>query len=77
MGVKSTYEVPRSVAIDIIYRKLLADVSNSELADMLEAFPESEFRNYDVYNDNVADNGVVYKRYSILNTGQFNPPKTP
>lgn len=71
MGIKTTYEIPRSVAIRIITRKLIVSVSNSELADMLEAFPESEFRNYEVYDDNKTMSRVAYREYSILSANQF------
>lgn len=71
MGIKSTYEVPRSTAIEIISNKLLVSVSNSELADMLEAFPESEFRNYDVYDDRMEDKGVIFREFAILHSEQF------
>lgn len=71
MGIKTTHDIPRNVAIDIISKKLLGNVSNSELADMLESFPESEFRNYSVYDDKYADAGVIYREFAILSPDQF------
>lgn len=47
MGVKSTYQVTRDDAISIISRKV-CNASNDELADILECFSESTFRNYQV-----------------------------
>ena len=71
MSVKSTYDVPRSVAIEIIQKKLLGNVSNEELADMLESFPESYFRNYNVFNDKNECSTLIYEEFSILSSHQF------
>jgi len=47
MGIKSTYDIDRTTAILVIVSKIHS-ASNEALAEMLEAFPESHFRNYNV-----------------------------
>lgn len=49
MSIKSTYELTRQTALEIILSRLHS-VSNEALADMLESFEESYFRNYIVYD---------------------------
>lgn len=49
MGVKSTHVIERHTAMSVILKKL-HELSNSKLAYMLEAFDESECRNYIVEN---------------------------
>ena len=49
MGIKSTYDIDRATAIAVIYGNLQG-CSNEELADILEAFKQSEFRNYIVHD---------------------------
>lgn len=49
MGVKSTYDVERKVAISILLEHLQNnEVSNDALGDMLEALPGNTFRNFSV-----------------------------
>jgi hypothetical protein len=45
MSIKSTYGIKREVAIQCIISGLFK-ATNEELAEMLEALPESHFRNY-------------------------------
>lgn len=45
MSIKTTYEISRQLAFNIILKKL-DSCTNKELGDLLEAFKESEFRNY-------------------------------
>ncbi len=47
MGVKSTYDISREVALEVIHAKL-SSLSNDRLGNILEQFHESQFRNYDV-----------------------------
>lgn len=47
MSIKSTHLITRRTALDILFDRL-RDVDNETLADMLEDFPESHFRNYRV-----------------------------
>jgi len=50
MGIKSTYDIDRETAIQVLMSKVYK-CTNDELADMLEALPESHFRNYAVFNE--------------------------
>lgn len=45
MGVKNTHFITRETALAIMHSKL-QEVPDESLADMLEDFPESHFRNY-------------------------------
>ena len=47
MGIKSTYDIERSTALAVILSKL-HECSNEQLANMLEQFDESYFRNYNI-----------------------------
>jgi hypothetical protein len=49
MGIKSTYNIDRQTAINVIMSKIHYS-TNEQLADMLESFEESYFRNYIVYD---------------------------
>lgn len=49
MGIKSTYDIERELAINIILNKI-NECSNEQLSNILEEFNESYFRNYKVYN---------------------------
>lgn len=44
MGIKSTFDISRDTAIEIILNKL-ESCNNKQLANMLEEFDESYFRN--------------------------------
>lgn len=54
MGIKSTYDIDRETAITVILSKIYQS-TNDQLAEMLEVFEESYFRNYNVY-DQLPDN---------------------
>lgn len=47
MSIKSTYLITRETALQIMIMNL-QKVEDRELADMLESFPESHFRNYTI-----------------------------
>lgn len=49
MGVKSTYDIDRQTAIAVIASKVNS-CTNKQLANMLEEFEESHFRNYVVFD---------------------------
>ena len=49
MGIKSTYDIDRSTAIEVITSKVYG-CTNEQLASMLLDFNESYFRNYCVWN---------------------------
>lgn len=55
MGIKSTHYVSRDTAIDIIRAKI-HDATNEEIAEILEGFKESYYRNYIVINGPVQEN---------------------
>lgn len=49
MGIKSTFTISRHVAEEIITKKIMTDISelsDQQLAGILEYFPESDYRNY-------------------------------
>lgn len=49
MGIKSTYTLNRSVAQEIIIEKInknFSQLSDEQVANILECFPESKYRNY-------------------------------
>lgn len=47
MGIKSTFDIDRQTAITIIVSKVYS-CTNDQLANILEEFEESYFRNYTV-----------------------------
>jgi len=49
MGIKSTYHINRQTAIAVIVGKLNS-CTNEQLAEILESFEESYFRNYIAHN---------------------------
>ena len=50
MSIKTTYDINRETAIAVIVSKI-NNCSNDQLANMLEEFDESYFRNYFVYDE--------------------------
>ena len=50
MGIKITYDIDRQTAIAIIVSKVNG-CTNDQLANMLDEFEESHFRNYRVYDE--------------------------
>ena len=59
MGIKSTYDIERETAINVIISKLHT-CTNNQLGEMLEVFDESYFRNYMVY-DSLPDDSDDYR----------------
>lgn len=49
MGIKRTYDIDRQTAITVIINKV-GNCTNEQLANMLEEFDESYFRNYMVHD---------------------------
>ena len=49
MSIKTTYDIDRNTAIEIILSKIYK-CKNEELANILEEFEESYYRNYFVHN---------------------------
>ena len=47
MGAKSTYDIPRQVAIEVILANIFR-FDDVELEDILERMPQSTFRNYNI-----------------------------
>lgn len=50
MGVKSTYQISRETAKEVLMSSILR-CTNEELEEMLEALPQSEYRNYLVFDN--------------------------
>ena len=50
MSIKTTHDIDRQTSIDIILSKIHS-CTNDQLANMLEEFDESYFRNYFVYDE--------------------------
>lgn len=50
MSIKTTHDIDRQTAIAVIVSKINT-CSNDQLANMLEEFDESYFRNYFVYDN--------------------------
>lgn len=59
MSIKSTYNIDRETAIEVINNKINS-CSNEELSEILECFKESYFRNYWVF-DNLPDGDTVIR----------------
>lgn len=63
MSIKTTYDIERETAIAVIISKI-NNCSNEQLANMLEEFDESYFRNYIVHQKLPEDNN--YRINSVL-----------
>jgi len=50
MGIKSTYDIDRETALEVIVSKVYR-CTNEQLASILLDFEESYFRNYIVYDE--------------------------
>lgn len=50
MGVKTTYDIDRDKAIEVILKKVVT-MSNDDLSLVLEIVDDSDFRNYCVHTD--------------------------
>jgi hypothetical protein len=64
MGIKSTFSIDRQTAIAVILNKI-SNCTNEQLEIMLEAFDESYFRNYHVYNE-LPDESDESNEYRII-----------
>lgn len=67
MGIKSTYNIDRKTAIAVIVSKI-NNCTNEQLANILEEFDESYFRNYIVY-DKLQEEADEYR--TISNFSEF------
>ena len=59
MGIKSTYDIGRETAIEVIINKIHS-CTNDQLSNMLEEFEESYFRNYAIY-DEIPEDASSYR----------------
>jgi hypothetical protein len=50
MGIKTTYNISRQTAIDVVKSKI-DNAANEELEEILLGFKESYFKNYSVYDE--------------------------
>ncbi len=50
MGTKSTYQITRETALEIIHAKM-DELSDREIEAILEVYPESDFRNYQICDE--------------------------
>ena len=67
MSIKSTYDIDRQTAIAVIITKI-HNCTNKQLANMLEEFDESYFRNYIVY-DQLSEEADIER--TIKNISEF------
>ena len=73
MGLKSTFEISRGTAIEVILDKI-EECSNDQLSLILEEFKESEYRNYSVQYVLDEDSNPDY---TIANLEDFNTKHVP
>jgi len=66
MSIKTTHDIDKQTAIAVIVSKI-NNCSNERLANMLEEFDESYFRNYIVYNSLPNEDG----NFVIKTVGDF------
>lgn len=66
MSIKTTHDIDRQTAIAVILSKI-NNCSNNQLANILEEFDESYFRNYFVYDNLPNENG----NFVIKSIGDF------
>lgn len=50
MSIKTSHYITRATALAVMFSKL-QEIDNESLADMLEDFPESHFRNYRIITE--------------------------
>ena len=67
MSIKTTHDIDRQTAIAVIVSKI-NNCTNDQLANMLEAFEESHFRNYCVF-DQLHDSDIY--SYRIRTVDEF------
>ena len=68
MGIKSTFDIERETAIDIILGEVIY-CTNQQLSNILDEFDKSYYRNYIVYNELPDDN--PYRNRIIRNISKF------
>jgi hypothetical protein len=61
MGVRSTYYIKRETAMQILLMKIPI-LTDEQLANMLEEFPESDYRNYSIVNEIDEEDEYGYPR---------------
>ena len=66
MSIKSTYNIERQLAIDIIISKV-NECTNEQLANMLLEFDESYYRNYQVNDKLEGDSWWTIKTVDDFN----------
>jgi hypothetical protein len=68
MGIKGTYKISREVAQQVVITKLYS-MTDQELADVLEMFNESYFRNYCITdnNENTEDHMIIRSVSEFMN----------
>lgn len=66
MSIKSTYDIERKLAIDIIISKV-NECTNEQLANMLLEFDESYYRNYQVHDKLEGDSWWTIKTVDDFN----------
>lgn len=69
MSIKATHDIDRATAISVIINKI-NECSNDQIANMLEEFDESYFRNYAVH-DVLPDVSSEYEMFTIRNFNEF------
>jgi hypothetical protein len=57
MGVKSTFSIPRDIALQVIKRDI-DTLSNNDLACILEMLPQSDYRNYSIDGKDVENRTI-------------------
>ena len=68
MGIKSTFDIERETAIDIILGKVIY-CTNQQFSNILDEFDKGYYRNYIVYNELPDDN--PYRNRIIRNISKF------
>ena len=69
MSIKTTHDIDRQTAIAVIVSKINS-CTNDQLANMLEEFDESYFRNYFVYDD-LSESNQDDGNYVIKTVNEF------
>lgn len=70
MGAKSTYDISRDLAIQVVQSKI-ERCSNKELSEMLEALKESEYGNYKVVDSLSSLSDETWVDCRIISVGEF------
>ena len=69
MSIKTTHDIDRATALTVILNKIMF-MTNEQLANILEEFEESYFRNYWVH-DKLPDNIEERSSYVIKDIRDF------